>query len=142
MFRVFKYLVRGITWGCTISSLVCAVGVALNGLRWLADAPRSYPEQVLAGMLVGIGWMLPSMIYKNEKLARPVQALIHMVSGFAVYFPVAFYMGWIYTEGGAAAILFDVFLCLMIAFIVWICFILYYRREAREINRKLQQSDK
>jgi hypothetical protein len=134
-----KYVVRGITWGCTFLSVICMIGVWQNGAQWFLNSPKSYPMQGFASMLVGIGWILPTMVYESKKLSRPIQILIHMTVGFTVYFPVAFYMGWIPLEGGTPQILLEVLLALLISLAIWFCFYLYYRKEARDMNRKLHQ---
>ena len=59
--------------------------------------------------------------------------------GCAIYTAVAFAVGWI---GGAASIgqgLIIGAIMLGIAFLIWYCFMRFYRAEARKINERIQE---
>ena len=93
--KVMKYLFRGISWGCVVSCIVNVIGTMVKGNAWFTEAGHSYAAQVAAAVLVGVAWVLPSVIYQSDRMPRVMQALIHFVIGFGVYFPTAFVMGWI-----------------------------------------------
>ena len=90
-------------------------------------------------MLVGVAWVLPSVIYQSDRMPRVMQALIHFVIGFGVYFPTAFVMGWIPGDISTGAIFLEMLLMAAMSFVIWICFCVHYRREAKQINEQLKQ---
>ena len=128
--KVMKYLFGGISWGCVVSCIVNVIGTMVKGNAWFTEAGHSYAAQVAAAVIVGVAWVLPSVIYQSDRMPRAMQTLIHFVIGFGVYFPTAFVMGWIFLE---------MLLMAAMSFVIWICFCVHYRREAKQINEQLKQ---
>lgn len=137
--KIIKYVLSGIAWGCTISTVIGMIGVAVNGEAWLTDAPRGFIAQSFAAMIVGIAWLLPSMIYKNEKLSLAQQTLIHFSIAFVVYIPCAFYMGWIPSDGGIGQIITEIIIIVASSFVVWLVFCFYYRQLAKRMNERIRK---
>lgn len=137
--KIIKYVLSGIAWGCTISTVICMIGVSLNGETWVALTPRGFVAQSLASMIVGIAWVLPSMVYENEKLSLAQQALIHFSIGFVVYFPAAIYMGWIPSNGSIGQILTEILFIIFGSVAVWFGFYFYYRHLAKRINERIHK---
>ena len=75
----------------------------------------------------------------RQALPRVLQAIIHFVIGFAVYFPTAFVMGWIPGDMSTGAIFLEMLLMAAMSFVIWLCFWFHYRREAKQINAQLKQ---
>jgi uncharacterized membrane protein (DUF485 family) len=97
---------------------------------------------VIGSTLVGIGFGVPSMVYNSEKLPMPVKVLIHMGIGCTIYTLVAYSVGWF---GGSATITQGLVIAaiqLLVAFIIWFCFMRFYRREAKQMNEKIQEMKK
>ena len=140
--KIIKYVLSGIAWGCTISTIILMIGVSLNGESWAASTPRGLVAQSLASMIVGIAWVLPSMIYENEKLSLAQQALIHFSVGFVVYFPAAIYMGWIPSNGSIGQILTEILVIVLGSVAVWFAFYFYYRHLAKRINDRIRKITK
>ena len=93
----------------------------------------------LGSLGIGLGFGLPSIVYANEKLSRPVQIAIHMVIGCAVMLAIAFLAGWIPRDQGLLPALLAILSMLLTAFIIAA---LTYRRQkklAERINRELAQ---
>ena len=63
--KVIKYLFGGISWGCVVSCIVNVIGTMVKGNAWFTEAGHSYAAQVAAAVLVGVGWVLPSVIYQS-----------------------------------------------------------------------------
>lgn len=142
MFRkIIKFAAFGIAWGCTVSCLISMVGFYIKGNDWFILAPRGYVEQVVAAMITGMGWSIPSIVYDIDKLSRIQQVLIQMVVGMTVYLPVSLYMKWIPTNNTGIALCSLLFMVVM-ALAIWFCFYMYYKGEAKAINRKLAGKEK
>lgn len=140
--KIISYVLRGMAWGCTISSLICTAGVAFNGEGWIVEIPHGFAVQTVVSMLVGIAWVLPCLLYQNEKLSRVLQVLLHFVIGFAVYLPSAFYMGWISSDIGPERIAAYVFFAAVVSLAVWAGFYYYYRNLAKQMNEQIQKITK
>ncbi|MBP5553807.1 MAG: DUF3021 domain-containing protein [Lachnospiraceae bacterium] len=132
-----------------LKSIVISIGMALaifsfvgivfdvmgDGVYTLED--YRYTKMVIASVIVGLGFGVPSMIYKSDKIPTPVKVLIHMGIGCIIYTIVAFSVGWL---GGAASLTQGILIAciqLAVAFIIWFCFMRYYRKEAKEMNDKI-----
>ena len=138
MKNVFKWSIFGILIGCSIFT---AVGIFFDitnhGNFTLTN--WSYTKMAIGAMLVGIGFSMPSIVYSNEKLHNAVKVMIQMGIGCAVMLAVAFSVGWIPVESGWKICALAVVGYLLSAFIIWLGFSCYFRREAKQINKKIQQ---
>ena len=95
-------------------------------------------KMALGSLGIGLGFGLPCVIYTSERLSRPVQISIHMVTGCAVMLTIAFLLGWIPTEQGLLPALVTIGSMLLTAFVI---LLLSYRRQkklAARINRELE----
>lgn len=138
--RIVKLVLTGISWGCTVSCLISMIGVHYAGYEWFAVSRGGYSAQIIAAMISGIGWSVPSIIYDNERMPRVQQMIIHLGIGFAVYLPTAIYMKWIPTGSFAVMIGWIAFFAIG-SLLVWLCFYLYYKGEAKAINRELMKQE-
>lgn len=133
-----------------LKSIVISIGMALaifsfvgiifdvtgGGVYTLEN--YSYTKMVIASVIVGLGFGVPTMVYKSDKLPMPVKVLVHMGIGCIIYTIVAFSVGWL---GGAASVTQGILIAciqLAVAFIIWFCFMRYYRKEADEMNQKIK----
>ncbi len=137
--KIIRNILYGISWGCVVSCVVGMIGTMCMGNAWFTESGHSYAAQVLAAMIVGIGWVLPSIVYENDRLALGIQMLIHFVIGFGVYFPTAFFMGWIPGNMSLGGILLEMLFMAVISLVIWFCYYLYYYREAKRVNAKLKK---
>ena len=113
MRELLKLVLIGIVWGCTMCVLILMIG----------------------GLIAGDDFMTKSTMEFTK------QAMIHMVIGFTIYFIIAFRLGWIPVNHG----LFVVFISISIAFlsgaVIWFCYYLYYKKEAKIINDKINKME-
>jgi hypothetical protein len=102
----------------------------------------SFTKMVIGCVLIGLGFGVPSIVYNNENLPRPIQVVIHMGIGCIVYTLVAYGVGWI---GGSETIGHGVLAAIIqlgISFVIWYLFMRYYRKEAEIMNKKIQSMKK
>ena len=135
---LLKSTVISIGMSLTIFSLVCIVfDIGFGGNFSLEDYRMT--KMIIGCMVIGLGFGVPTIIYKNDTLPMPVRVLIHMGIGCVIYTLVAYAVGWI---GGSASLGQGVAIAaiqLVVAFIIWFCFMRYYRSEAKKMNDKIQQ---
>ena len=97
-----------------------------------------FTKMVVGSIVVGLGFGIPTIVYRKDSLPVPIRVLIHMGIGCVVYTIVAFAVGWI---GGKTSIgqgLLIAAIQLAVAFIIWFLFMRYYRAEAKKMNDKIQ----
>lgn len=137
MKNLFKNIVFGIGWGCTIFVILGIIFSNLGAGDMLLSNDE-YTKQAICAMIVGLGFTVPSIVYDNDKLSRGIQVLIHMGIGLMVYFLVAFYAGWIVVKNGVLVTIATIIIMIIISFIIWFGFYLYNKNEAKKINEKLK----
>ena len=135
---LIKSTVISIGMSLTIFSLVCIVfDIGFGGNFSLEDYRMT--KMIIGCVVIGLGFGVPTIVYKNDSLPMPVRVLIHMGIGCVVYTLVAYAVGWI---GGSASIGQGIVIAaiqLAVAFIIWFCFMRFYRSEAKKMNDKIQQ---
>ncbi len=137
MKKIIGLVSIGISWGCTISCIISMIGYSMIGNDWFLSATRSYNQQIIASMIIGLAWSIPSVVYQNEKLSGIQQFIIHMSIGFIVFIPIAFYMGW-FPSQNISSIIISLAISIISSLVIWLCFYFYYRNEANVINKKLK----
>ena len=139
MRNVIKSIAVGISWGFTILVLYLTIGVIINGDYLATIAPNDFIKYVICSAVIGLGFSVPSLVYYNERISRGLQVIIHLGT---IYIPVAFFAGWIPTAYGAIAVTISLLIAVVFSLLVWLCFALYYRKQAQEINRKIIEKQK
>ncbi|MBO4241710.1 MAG: DUF3021 domain-containing protein [Clostridiales bacterium] len=138
---MFKQIVKSTVISIGIAlAIFCAVGIVfdIKGQGAFSMDGYSFTKMVLGCVAIGLGFGVPSVIYDNERIPRPVQVLIHMGIGCIVYTTASYLVGWMSFADT------PVKFCLLLlgqiaaAFIIWFLFMAYYRGEARKMNEKLQ----
>ena len=137
MKNVIKSIAVGISWGFTVLVAYLTIGVIISSDFLATIAPNDFIKYVICSAVIGLGFSVPSLIYYNERISRILQVIIHLGTGFAIYVPVAFFAGWIPTAYGAIAVALSLLCAVVFSLLVWLCFALYYRKQAQEINRKI-----
>lgn len=133
---LLKSIVISIGMALAIFSIVGIVFDIMGGGVYTLEGYR-YTKMVIASVIVGLGFGVPTMVYRSDKLPMPVKVLVHMGIGCVIYTIVAFSVGWI---GGSASVTQGILIaCIQIAvaFVIWFCFMRYYRKEADEMNKKI-----
>lgn len=138
---ILKSTVISIGMALTIFSLVGMFFDIINGGNFSMEGYR-FTKMVVGSAIVGIGFGVPTIVYNSEKLPMPVKVLIHMGIGCVIYTIVAYAVGWF---GGAATPVQGLVIAgiqLVVAFVIWFCFMRYYRKEAKQMNEKIQAMKK
>lgn len=136
--KLLKMTLYGIAWGCTICTFIMIIGAAVVGDSFLALSAEQFIKQAIGSMVVGIGFTVPSLIYNADRLNRVLQTLIHMGIGFAVYLPIASYLGWLPIGYGFGMLALSLVIAVAFYFAIWLFFYLHNRKEAAKLNEKLQ----
>ncbi len=122
-------------------TIFCIVGVIFDITyqgQFSLDNYR-FTRMVLGCLIVGLGFGVPTVIYRKENLPMPVRVLVHMGTGCVVYTIVAFAVGWI---GGSKSIVHGLLIAAVqigVAFIIWYLFSRHYRKEAERMNNRIQE---
>ncbi len=135
---LLKSTVISIGMSLTLFSLVCIVFDIGFGGNFSLEGYRM-TKMIIGSVVIGLGFGLPTIVYKKDSLPMPVRVLIHMGIGCVIYTLVAYIVGWI---GGSASIGQGIVIAaiqLAVAFIIWFCFMRFYRSEAKKMNDKIQQ---
>ena len=135
---ILKSTVISIGMSLTIFSFVCIVFDIGYGGNFSLEGYRM-TKMIIGCVIIGLGFGVPTIIYKNDSLPMPVRVLIHMGIGCVIYTIVAYAVGWI---GGSASLGQGIAIAaiqLAVAFIIWFCFMRFYRSEAKRMNDKIQQ---
>lgn len=138
---ILKSTVISIGMALTIFSLVGMFFDIVNGGNFSMEGYQ-FTKMVAGSAIVGIGFGVPTIVYNREKLPTPVKVLIHMGIGCVIYTIVAYAVGWF---GGAATPVQGLVIAgiqLAVAFVIWFCFMRYYRKEAKRMNEKIQAMKK
>ncbi len=135
---LLKSIVISIGMALSIFSFVCVIFDIGYGGNFSLENYR-LTKMVIGCIIVGLGFGVPSLVYRSETLPMPVKILVHMGIGCIIYTIVGFAVGWI---GGSATLGQGIAIAaiqLAVAFVIWFCFMRFYRKEAREMNDKIQQ---
>ena len=138
MKNIIRNVLFGIAWGCTFF-VIMGIIFATKDVDASMFSGKEYIKQALCAMVVGVGFSLPALIYNNEKMAKGLQVLIHMGTGLVIYFVVAFYAKWIPVEQGISITIFTVLTAIILAFVIWFCFYMHYKNQAKEMNQKIRE---
>jgi hypothetical protein len=97
-----------------------------------------FTKMVAGCVLVGLGFGVPTIVYRKDNLPMPIRVIIHMGTGCVVYTIIAYAVGWI---GGSATIGQGILIAaiqLAVAFLIWFLFMKHYRAEAKRMNDRIQ----
>ena len=122
-------------------AIFCFVGIVFDiGYKgnFSLDNYR-FTKMVIGCVLIGLGFGVPSIVYKKDNLPMPIRVIIHMGIGCVVYTVVAYAVGWIGSSASIGQGIIIVAIQLFVAFIIWFLFMRYYRNEAKKINDKIQE---
>ena len=122
-------------------TIFCIVGVIFDFMYKGQFSLENYrfTKMILGCLIVGLGFGVPTVIYRKDNLPMPVRVLIHMGIGCVVYTVVAFAVGWIGGTKSVGTGLLIAIIQIGIAFIIWFLFKRYYRREAKRMNDRIQE---
>ncbi len=134
---LFKSILISIEMSLTI---FCVVGMAFDigyGGHFSLEDYR-FTRMVAGCALIGIGFGAPTVVYRIDSLPMPIRVIIHMGIGCTVYTIVAFSVGWITGAASVGQGILIACIQLAVAFVIWFLFMIHYRKEAKEMNEKIQ----
>ncbi|MDO4535580.1 MAG: DUF3021 domain-containing protein [Clostridium perfringens] len=138
MKNIIKNIFIGIAWGWSFLVLVEIILAFANGGVFMISSGEII-KQAACSMIAGVGFCVPSIIYKNQKLSYILKIIIHMGIGFTVYFSTAFFAGWIPINHGLGITIITIISIVILSFCIWFGFCIYNKHEAKKINEKLKK---
>ena len=140
MKNLFSLLIKGI--GAALSTF------AILGIFWdiktggtYAMTHWGYTKMVIATIIVGVGYSIPALIYYSPNIPYPIKILFHMGIGSGIFIVVSFVVGWIPKSLGIKWCIIAIFFELLLAFILWFCFSLHYKRMAKKMNERIKSME-
>ncbi|WP_162140246.1 DUF3021 domain-containing protein [Haploplasma axanthum] len=137
MKKIIKKIGLGIMTGFTIMTITMLI--ILLATKDVSEylTKENMIRNIWCSAVVGIAFFLPSIIYDNDSIPQSIQTTIHMGIGYVIFFPLAIYAKWIPTNEGNGVIIITIITMLLISFGIWFGFYLFYKNEAKLINKKI-----
>ncbi len=138
-----KYILLGISWGCTFFVIMCLSFFVGGGEVLLTPIFKDFARHSVGAMIVGIACGGTSVVYQFHRLSRLVQTIIHFCVGVGIFFPTAIYLGWIpFFPDKIIYTILQFLLSCGIFVAIWLCFYLFNRNEAKRINERLREFER
>lgn len=140
---VVKYILYGISMGCTSFVIMCLSYYIGGGEEVLASIFQDFARQSIGAVIVGIACGGTAVVYQLDRLSGFAKTAIHFCVGMGVFYPTAIYLGWFpfYPDRIIYTVL--QFLCACAIFMaIWLCFYLFNRNEAKRINERLRELER
>lgn len=135
----FKDLLKSVIIAIGISlmifNLVCIAFDVEYGGNFSLEGYRM-TKMIIGCVIIGLGYGIPTIVYNNDSLPMPVCVLIHMGIGCIVNTITAYAVGWI---SGPASLGRGIAIQLSVAFIIWFCFMRFYKSEAKRMNDRIRE---
>lgn len=139
---LIERLSMGAFVGCFVVMLVMVLGSTAVGPQNVSFSGAEIINAFLGSIVVGWAFSLSGLIYEKEEIAFPLQVIFQMVIGLGVLFAVAIYLQWMPISLGIGPIITWIFIAIVFAAVFWVGFYIYYTLQARDINKKLELSNK
>ena len=136
--NIFKSLGIGISMGCTVFVFFNLIGYWIKGKLFLEAVMSNFPQQVLGSVIIGIACILPSYIYRIERLTFLQQSACHFFATIGTFIVVAFSLEWIPTFSIKLSILLLLFNVLIFT-LVWLLFYFYSQSEVKKMKKKIDE---
>ena len=122
----------------TIFCLMGMIADIIGGGNFNLDHYR-FTKMVIGSIIVGLGFGVPTFIYRKDSLPMPMRVIIHMGTGCIIYTLVAFAVGWMGGTGSIAKAIVAATVQIAVAFLIWYLFMRHYRKEAMKMNQRIQE---
>lgn len=142
MRSVWKDLAKSTAVSIGISmTIFCLSGIIFDMIYGGTFSLEHYQftKMVVGCMIVGLGFGIPTIIYKRDDFPMPIRAIIHMGTGCIIYTIVAYSVGWMGGTKSTLNMIAAAMIQFAVAFLIWFLFMLHYRNEARQINKRIQE---
>ena len=137
-----KRLGMGAFVGCFIVMLVMSLGSFIAGPQNVSFSGVEVINAFLGSIVIGWAFTLSGLIYERDDVAFPLQVIFQMVIGLGVLFAMAVYLQWMPISFGIGPIITWVVIAIVFAAVFWLGFYIYYTLQARDINKKIELSNK
>lgn len=140
---IISYIFYGISLGCTFFVIMCLFYFIGGGTDTLTQIFNDFGRQSIGSMLVGVACGGTAVIYQFDRPSGFWKIIIHFCVGMGVFYPVAIYLGWFpfHPDRIMYTILHFLSSC-GIFMIIWLCFYLFNRNEAKIINKRLKELER
>lgn len=135
MKEYIKLTPQGISIGVLILVLISMFGIYFIGNQFSELLINNFIPYSIATILIGVGFTLPSLIYKNSDLSLLTQTSIHIIIGMGIFIPTAIYTGFIPTSYGLIPIITSIIIGFIFFILIWTGFYLYYKKEANKMTK-------
>lgn len=142
MKKYLKNSLMGASWGLTVNMVFLVIAVAVNADFLKSISQFDFIKYAVCAVIVGIGFWLPSVIYDNPNIAMPFKVIVHLGIGFSIYLAAAVFAGWINTDYGVLYAVISIAISILFTLLIYMCFYLYYRKEATIMNTKIKEIEK
>ena len=140
--NLIERLSMGAFVGCFVVMLVMVLGSYAAGPANVSFSGGEIINAFFGSIVVGWAFSLSGLIYEKEEVPFPLQVIFQMVIGMGVLFAVAIYLKWMPISLGIGPIITWVVIACIFAAVFWVGFFIYYTLQARDINKKLESSNK
>ena len=128
--------------GCFVVMFVMVLGSYIAGPGNVSFSGTEIIGAFFGSIVVGWAFSLSGLIYEKEEVPFPLQVVFQMVIGMGVLFAVAVYLKWMPISLGIGPIITWIVIACIFATVFWAGFFVYYTLQARDINKKLELSNK
>ncbi len=140
---VFKYILYGISLGCTFFVIMCLSYFIWGGKEILMQIFEDFARQSIGAMAVGIACGSTSIVYQFDRPGGFWKVIIHLCVGMGVFYPVGINLRWFPFHPDRMLLSVLQFLCSCgIFMLIWSCFYLFNRNEAKRINERLRELER
>lgn len=134
--KIIKHIGFGISMGCTVFVMGCLIGYWIAGDFFLEVVMSNYTQQVIGSVVVGLGCILPTHIYKIDRLTFLQQSLCHFFIAIVIFIVTAFLLKWIPIFSIKLTLLLLLFSVFLFA-VVWLLFYLHAQSEVKKMKKKI-----
>lgn len=137
---VITYIFYGISIGCTFFVFMCLSYFIFGGEEILMSIFKDFARHSIGAMIIGIACGGTAIVYQFERPGVFFKVMIHFCVGMGIFYPTAIYLGWFpfYPDRIIRTVLQFFFSC-CIFMMIWFCFYLFNRNEAKRINKKIRE---
>lgn len=141
MKELCKDLIRSTVISIGIAMVIfCIAGIVFD-VKYAGNFSMEnyqFTKMVIGCVLIGLGFGIPSVVYRKDTLPMPIRVIIHMGTGLVVYTIVAYSIGWIGSSASIGEGIICGFIQVTVAFVIWFLFMCYYKQEAKKMNDRIQ----
>ena len=135
---VLKKIWNGILYGCTMFAFALLL-IDIMFDSSLSLLPHQYTRIVLGAICIGVGFVLSTMIYEEDRMPFFVRTLVQLLICAATILIAFFVSGGIPDGTGFGTGTVFVLVEICIGFVFWIGNTVHFFREARKIKKKLKE---